>query len=234
MALGIRQIVSSIILTLGLHSWAQRKIGKDQQTFKTLGWLTDNLNFVLSTNLIAQIILITYFIFMNFQIKKASLDDCKGLSELCKSIYVEHYLHLWLEGGKDWYLEKSYSENVILAEIKHPNSDYFMLTIDSSSVGYLKVNYDYSEKSSALEVERIYFHQSHKGLGLGRKLMEFAFALAKQRGKESVILKAMDSSQDAIGFYHKIGFKQIGTLILEDYKLMKPEFRGMIILEYCL
>lgn len=162
------------------------------------------------------------------------MEDTHYLSELCKNIYVEHYLHLWLEGGKEWYLEKSYAEQVILSEIEHPNSDYFFILIDASPVGYLKVNYDYSEKNSALEVERIYFHQSYKGLGLGRKLMEFAFELAQKRGKESVILKAMDSSADAIGFYHKIGFQQIGTLVLEDFELMKPEFRGMVILEYCL
>lgn len=171
---------------------------------------------------------------MNYQIKKASLKDSKRLSELCKSIYVEHYLYLWLEGGKEWYLEKSYAEQVIHSEILHTNSDYFILSVDSSPVGYLKVNYDYSAKSSALEVERIYFHQSYKGLGLGRKLMEFAFELAQNLGKESVILKAMDSSKDAIGFYHKIGFQPIGTLVLEDFELMKPEFRGMVILEYCL
>jgi ribosomal protein S18 acetylase RimI-like enzyme len=106
--------------------------------------------------------------------------------------------------------------------------------MDTSPVGYLKVNYDYSEKSSALEVERIYFHQSYKGLGLGRKLMEFAFELAQKQGKESVILKAMDSSKDAIGFYHKMGFQQIGTFILHDFELMKPEFRRMVILEYFL
>lgn len=162
------------------------------------------------------------------------MEDTHCLSELCKNIYVEHYLHLWLEGGKEWYLEKSYTEQVILSEIEHPNSDYFFILIDASPVGYLKVNYDYLEKNSALEVERIYFHQSYKGLGLGRKLMEFAFELAQKRGKESVILKAMDSSADAIGFYHKIGFQQIGTLVLEGFELMKPEFRGMVILEYCL
>jgi len=171
---------------------------------------------------------------MNYQIRKANLEDSACLSSLCKSIYVEHYLHLWLEGGKDWYLEKSYAEQVILSEIAYPNSDYFLLLVDTKPVGYLKVNYDYSEKKSALEVERIYFYQSHKGLGLGRKLIEFAFELAQQRGKESVILKAMDSSVDAIGFYHKIGFLKIGTLVLEGFELMKPEFRGMVILEYCL
>ena len=169
---------------------------------------------------------------MNYEIMKASLEDSKRLSALCKSIYIEHYLHLWLEGGKDWYLEKSYAEQVIYNEIMHPNSDYFILSINSLPVGYLKVNYDYSEKSSALEVERIYFHQSYKGHGLGRKLMEFAFELAQKQGKESVVLKAMDSSKDAIGFYHKIGFQQIGTLILHDFELMKPEYRGMVILEY--
>ena len=171
---------------------------------------------------------------MDYQIKKANLEDSHCLSELCKNIYVEHYLYLWLEGGKEWYLEKSYAEQVLQVEIAHPNSDYFILQMDTSPVGYLKVNYDYSEKSSALEVERIYFHQSYKGLGLGRKLMEFAFELAQKQGKESVILKAMDSSKDAIGFYHKMGFQQIGTFILHDFELMKPEFRGMVILEYFL
>jgi hypothetical protein len=50
---------------------------------------------------------------MNYEIRKANLEDSACLSALCKSIYVEHYLHLWLEGGKEWYLEKSYAEQVI-------------------------------------------------------------------------------------------------------------------------
>lgn len=168
---------------------------------------------------------------MSFQIIKAQPSDYQHISQLCQTIYVEHFLYLWLEGGKDWYFNKVYRPDIILSEIQDTNSDYFLLQIEQQSVGYLKVNYVYNQQPDILEVERIYFHKVFAGKGLGKKLMNFAFDLARQLHKQSVILKAMDSSIDSIAFYHKMGFAQIGTYFLADFTLMKPEYRGMVVLE---
>lgn len=61
-----------------------------------------------------------------------------------------------------------------------------------------------------VEIKRIYLMKETQGTGIGRKLMETAFADAKARGFEEVLL-GVYSKNPAIGFYERMGFKQVGT-----------------------
>ena len=85
----------------------------------------------------------------------------------------------------------------------------------------------------ALYLEKIYFLKEFTGLGLGQKTIAWVFEQARNSSIKMVWLMAMDSSHKAITSYEKAGFQQIGTTQLDDkeFQLMKPEYRGMVILK---
>lgn len=158
------------------------------------------------------------------------------LSALAKAIYVEHYLHLWYPGGADWYMnEQAYPEEKLRAEITDPNNlHYIVYDEQEAPQGYLKLRISatlsgYTEKDG-LEIERIYLHKAATGKGVGRQLMELSETIARQHQKETLFLKAMDSSQDAIGFYQRMGYTVCGQLVL-PFAQMKEVYRGMVILQ---
>jgi GNAT superfamily N-acetyltransferase len=168
------------------------------------------------------------------QIKPIDISHAALLSSLAKDIYREYYLHLWLPGGADWYMhEHAYPENKILAELSNKENLHYIVWDENEPLGYLKLKLQASlegcEGLPALEIERIYLHRKAAGKGTGKQLMLFSEEIARQHNKQLLFLKAMDSSVDALAFYHKMGYTDHGRLTL-PFPLLKEEFRGMIIL----
>ncbi len=156
------------------------------------------------------------------------------LSELAIKIYKENFLHLWYEGGAEWYMKKSYAPEVVAEELSDPNNLHYIAYDNEQPVAYLKIRLNESlrnfESKNCLEVERIYILNAFKGVGLGKTLMQIADDLALDLKKDIVFLKAMDSSTDPIAFYKKLGYEICGTLTL-PFEHMKVEYRGMVIMK---
>ncbi len=164
--------------------------------------------------------------------------DASKLSALSKDIYKQHYLHLWNEGGADWYMHQyAYPENILQKELADQNIMYCVAYKNNKALGYLKIKINETlqgfEKLNALEVERIYIYKEATGKGLGKQLMQYVFDIARQHKKDIVFLKAMDSSIDAISFYKSQGFNMCGNfqLPMPTFERMKKEFRGMVVLK---
>lgn len=171
-------------------------------------------------------------------IRKASVTDAPLLTNLARKIYQEHYLHLWLRGGAEWYMEQyAYAPHKIEMEVANANIEYYIITENDKAAGYLKLNLTallpgYKE-GDALEVERIYLHAQSKGKGFGKKMMLLVLQRAIALQKETIFLKAMDSATSAIGFYQSLGYVVCDSfqLPLPEFKLMKKQYRGMVILK---
>jgi len=160
-----------------------------------------------------------------------TITDIAQLQAVALQAYRDHYLHLWHEGG-EWYMQKSFSTNRLLAELSDGNAKFFIVYADGAAVGFVKINIDapFESEQNALELERIYFIKAASGKGIGSAAVNFVFALAKKMGKQIVWLKVMDSSAAAIAFYKKLGFSICGTYHL-DFVQMKEEYRGMYIMK---
>jgi diamine N-acetyltransferase len=165
---------------------------------------------------------------------KASVADAAMLSALAKNIYREHYLHLWHPGGASWYMnDYAYPQEKIKDDLNDPLVEYYIAAEAGTAVGYMKLVLAASfNNDDALEIERIYLHKNVTGKGAGKQLMELAMQRAKELDKQTVFLKAMDSSTAAIAFYKKMGYTISGSLQLPmpEFALMKEEYRGMVIL----
>ena len=164
-------------------------------------------------------------------IRPCNVNDIEVLSALAIKAYKEVYLYLWNDDGS-WYINRVFSNEQFQKEFEDSNAEFFMVLFNESPIGFMKLNIDLPlpgfEYFDAMELERIYLLKSASGMGFGRKAVEFCFKYAQSKHKEMIWLKSMDSS-DALYFYSRMGFKEVGEYRL-DYEIMKPEFRGMKIL----
>ena len=159
--------------------------------------------------------------------------DLHTLQDIALNAYGDHYLHLWNDGGA-WYIEKSFSDAALKAELEDANAAFFLIYAANELVGFLKLNtnkeFENHCSEEALELERIYLTKAASGKGVGKQVMAFTEKFARERNKRVIWLKAMDSSHDAIRFYEQNGYTHCGTYRL-DFEAMKPEFRGMVVMK---
>jgi len=62
-----------------------------------------------------------------------------------------------------------------------------------------------------LEVKRVYALYRYQGCGLGRRLMQAAEDEARRRGARRLLLGVYGGNADAIAFYRRLGYAQVGT-----------------------
>jgi diamine N-acetyltransferase len=181
----------------------------------------------------------------NIRIFKLSFNDAEWLSLVAKRAYFDSYTHLWHDKGA-WYAERCFNIEQLQQELSDENALFFGVEDATEALGFLKINVNYplsknacqgeylelltfetDEKQNALELERIYLTKTGQGRGIGRRLVQLTFDLARSYNKDLVWLKAMDTSVDALGFYAKMGFVNCATMRL-GFENMKLEMRGMV------
>jgi GNAT superfamily N-acetyltransferase len=169
----------------------------------------------------------------NIQITPCTVADLHTIQDIAINSYGDHYLYLWYDGGM-WYIDKSFSDAAIKKELADLNAAFFLIYAQEGLVGFLKLNVDKAldeggNAAESLELERIYLTKSASGKGVGRQVIGFTVAFARERNKRIIWLKAMDSSK-SVEFYERNGFEKCGTYRL-DFEAMKPEFRGMYVMQ---
>jgi len=163
-------------------------------------------------------------------LKRLNSKDALLLSEAALEAYADHYLHLWFDGENGTW-KKYFSVERLSAELNDPNTVFYLAFYNSSPAGFIKLNIGapLEDDKNALELERIYLKKDCEGKGIGKKLVQLTFTIAKENNKDVVWLKAMDTSRGPIAFYKKMGFEISGTHRLK-HALMKEELRGMVIM----
>jgi GNAT superfamily N-acetyltransferase len=164
------------------------------------------------------------------------LNDIDKISELGRQTYLPHYPHLWFDGGIEWYLNKCFSKQQIEADLANPSLMYYAIYVEGQVAGLLKLIKNKPPIGlalpSCLYLEKIYFLKEFTGLGLGQKAIAWVTEQALLWGITDIWLMAMDSSHKAIASYEKAGFAFMGRTRLndEEFRLLKPELRGMVVL----
>lgn len=91
-----------------------------------------------------------------------------------------------------------------------PNNMIYVAEDDGRVIGCLQVtfiaNLSFKGGRRAL-VEAVRVADSHQGQGLGKRLMEHAIDLARERGCRLVQLTSNKERADAIRFYEQLGFQ---------------------------
>ena len=91
-------------------------------------------------------------------------------------------------------------------ELKNPNSNYFVATINNEIVGFAGIWQVFDE----IHITNIVTKISKRHMGIGSKLLEKLIEVSKFKSATSLTLEVNDSNINAIKLYEKYNFKKIG------------------------
>ena len=152
-------------------------------------------------------------------IRAISISDLPQLQKIGKTTFAETFTEHNTKEDLDKYLEESFSNETLTAELTNPHSSFYFAEIEHNVVGYLKINFSASQTelkdNEALEIERIYVLQAFHGKKLGQALYEKANSIAKEMKVNYVWLGVWEKNNKAIQFYKKNGFVPFDTHIFK-------------------
>jgi ribosomal-protein-alanine acetyltransferase len=93
------------------------------------------------------------------------------------------------------------------SELLAPHTTYVVAEDNSSLIGYAGLSK--LPASTTSDIQTIAVSESHRGLGVGRKLMESLLAFAKEQKAKEVFLEVREDKPTPQSLYSSLGFVAI-------------------------
>ncbi|AWK05618.1 GNAT family N-acetyltransferase [Flavobacterium crocinum] len=153
----------------------------------------------------------------SLEIKKATVKDLNELQVIGRQTFSETFAEVNSEENMIKYLEESFADEKLTAELNNPNSYFYLAVLENKVIGYLKLNTSnaQTEKQAddALEIERIYVAKEFHGKKVAQALYAQALETAKELKPTYIWLGVWEKNFRAVSFYTKNGFIQFDTHI---------------------
>jgi len=102
------------------------------------------------------------------------------------------------------HFEKHYSEDRLIEILNDPFSKGIIAEVNSVPAGWLKLFEDHINKK--FFVSSLYVLPDYQGFGLGKKLLNEAYRIAKEKQFSKVWLGVMKQNVRSLEWYQKLGF----------------------------
>ncbi|MCX6292162.1 MAG: GNAT family N-acetyltransferase [Bacteroidetes bacterium] len=150
------------------------------------------------------------------EIKNATPGDAPSVAEIGRLTFYETWRPVNTEEDMQLYLESSFNEKQMLAEITDQSANTFLLAVlGDEPIGYVKMRrdrtYDEFKNEKSIEIERIYVKKKFQDQKIGKLLMDHCIELAKSENSVWIWLGVNNENVKAIEFYKKYGFEIFGT-----------------------
>ncbi|MBN1639161.1 MAG: GNAT family N-acetyltransferase [Ignavibacteriales bacterium] len=151
---------------------------------------------------------------LRIRIKKCNNEDLNDLLKIGIDTYFDTFNKYCSKDVMENYLEEAFERNKIHSEMMNKDSHFFFVYANEKLSGYLKININDAQcdlkDENGLEIERIYVKKEYKGKGIGYSLINFGIEKAKEFKKDFIWLGVWEKNREAIEFYKKNGFSEIG------------------------
>ncbi|MCR6847725.1 GNAT family N-acetyltransferase [Bacillus sp. IBL03825] len=148
-------------------------------------------------------------------IKKCTLEDLHKLQEISYETFDETFKHQNSPENMNAYLEKALNLKQLEKELANLSSQFYFMYFNNEVAGYVKVNTNDAQSEEmgdeSLEIERIYIKSTFQKHGLGKHLLNRAIEIAIEHNKKKIWLGVWEKNENAIAFYKKMGFVQVGA-----------------------
>ena len=131
------------------------------------------------------------------KLRLANNNDCEKIRELVFGILKEYNLK------PDPASTDTDIQNIEQAYFERGGKFYVLEEKDGSIIGAYGL---YLIDEQTCELRKMYLHESYRGKGLGKLLLEDALAKAKQIGFKKVTLETASVLKEAISLYKSYGF----------------------------
>ncbi|MGJ7913731.1 GNAT family N-acetyltransferase [Neobacillus sp. LXY-1] len=152
---------------------------------------------------------------MTINVKRCTLEDLNKLQEISIETFNDTFRQENSPENIEAYLERALNLEQLEKELANCSSQFFFAYFKHELAGYLKVNTNDAQTEEmgdeSLEIERIYIKNKYKKQGLGKYLLNMAIEMALEQNKQKIWLGVWEKNENAIAFYHKMGFVQTGA-----------------------
>ncbi|MEO1258817.1 MAG: GNAT family N-acetyltransferase [Bacteroidota bacterium] len=151
----------------------------------------------------------------NFVIKQVKISEWALLLKISKETFSATFGHLNTKENFDKYMAENLTEACVKKELANTDSTFYFYYLENKLAGYTKLNENKAQTETglenAIEVERFYLYKAFQGKGLGRKMMEHVFQIARKKNRSRIWLGVWEKNKSAIKFYEKLGFAEFGS-----------------------
>lgn len=152
--------------------------------------------------------------------------DVMVVVDLAREIWIDHYTPIIGAKQVEYMLDRFQSADSIRSQLSE-GYEYYLAVADTRQCGYLAVAADVDD--SSLMISKIYVRRESRGCGIGRKLLDFAEIICRQRELRSIWLTVNKFNCNSIAWYERVGFVNAGELVqdignafrMDDYKMIK-------------
>jgi diamine N-acetyltransferase len=160
-------------------------------------------------------------------IQPATILDIKTIQELVDEIWPETYETILSKVQLDYMIDLIYSDDVLTKQIQKQEQLYYLFSDENSELGFFAIEHNYKNEA-VTRIHKIYILPETQGRGIGTMIMDKIAVLALENGSKKLSLN-VNRYNNALHFYHKIGFKTVGEenieigkgYLMEDYMMEK-------------
>lgn len=155
---------------------------------------------------------------MSIILRPATPADLPVLAAFARASFVAKFGHLYRREDLDPFLEATFSQAAVAAELADPQRRY-RLAVDEvdALVGYCKIAFassfpEYARGQRPMELKQLYTDPARTGQGIGGALMDWAMGEFRAAGADEVHLSVWSENHDAQRFYARYGFTKLADV----------------------
>jgi ribosomal protein S18 acetylase RimI-like enzyme len=149
------------------------------------------------------------------ELVKITETDVEMLSTISRETFFTAFEHLNSAEDMEAYAASSFSHEKLTAELRTPGADFYFAMLDGEVAGFIKLNTGSAQneykQDNSLEVERLYVLAKYQNQKLGRRLLNFAFDVAANKGVNFIWLGVWEHNLRAIKLYESLSFVHCGS-----------------------
>lgn len=149
------------------------------------------------------------------EIRQATAADAAALAEFAARCFSDTYATMNDPGDMALHVARTFGPDIQAREIADPAGACLVAIIEGKIAGYTIIHEGATHPSVVgerpCEVKRFYVDHAWHGRGLAAALMRGARDAASERGAATLWLTAWVENPRALGFYAKMGFRDVGV-----------------------
>ena len=138
-------------------------------------------------------------------IRSVNQSDNKSLSVILRKVLVEMKIPQKGSAYEDPELSNMYEA------YQFPRSKYFVVEENKKILGGAGISPLRNGGINICELQKMYFHKTIRGRGIGQRLIEICLDFALESGYEKCYIETMPNMVDAQKLYLKTGFQYINS-----------------------
>lgn len=152
---------------------------------------------------------------LDLTLRPATPDDATTISALAIQVFLDTYAADGVRPDLAREALREYAAEAFDARLREPQRRFVLAERGDGLLGFAEVALAAQPAPaggiSGAELIRLYVQPAAQGMGLGRRLIRAAEALASQAGRGALWLTAWDGNQRALAFYAREGYADVGA-----------------------